>query len=62
MFDSGWLKKMIEEQKVKIAHKKIDENRVILTEPTEKLQKFVLKYVDDSEAFPNPTVLHRQEQ
>ena len=60
MLSIDWFKKMIEKKKVKIAYEKIDENRFVLTAPTEKLQKFILKYAEDSEAFPEPAELYRQ--
>lgn len=60
MLSIDWFKKMIEKKKVKIAYEKIDENRFVMTAPTEKLQKFVLKYAEDSEAFPEPAELYRQ--
>lgn len=62
MLSIDWFKKMIEKKKIKIAYEKIDndENRFVLTAPTEKLQKFILKYAEDSEAFPEPAELYRQ--
>ena len=58
MLDNDWLKKMIAEGKVQITHEKIDGD-VILTAPTEELQKLVLKYAEDTKAFPEPGKLHR---
>ena len=48
-----WLEEMLDKKKVNIAHIRL-EGRVVLTAPTEELQKFVLKYAEDSEAFPEP--------
>jgi len=60
VFNEDWLKKMIEKKKVKITYEKLDNDRIVLTAPTEKLQKLILKYVEDSEAFPEPTEFYRQ--
>lgn len=50
MLDPDWLKKMIDEHKVKIAHEQLDEG-MVLTAPTLDLQKFVLTYAGDENAF-----------
>ena len=52
MLDPDWLKKMIDEDKVKIAHEQLDEG-MVLTASTLDLQKFVLKYAGDENAFSN---------
>lgn len=48
-----WLEEMLNKKKVNIAHIRL-EDRVVLAAPTEELQKFVLKYAEDSDAFPEP--------
>ncbi len=57
--DSDWLKDMIDKKKVKIGHDWIDQG-IILTEQTKDLQKFAVKYAEDSKAFSNRSELHRQ--
>ena len=57
LLDNGWLKKMIGEEKVEIAHEEID-GAIILTASTQQLQKFVLEHAEDADAFPNPVKLH----
>jgi len=59
MLDLDWLKRMIAEKKVDIAHERVDEG-IVLTASTKELQEFVLKYAEDEEAFHDPTELHRQ--
>ena len=57
--DPDWLKDMIDKKKVKIGHDWIDQS-LILTASTRDLQKFALKYAEDSKAFSVKTELHRQ--
>ncbi len=57
--DIEWLDEMIDANKVNIAHVRLEE-RIVLTAPTEELQKFVLKYAEDSDAFPELDALHRK--
>lgn len=53
MLDNDWLKKMLDEGKIEIAHERIDDS-IVLTAPTKELQLLVLKYADDEKAFPRP--------
>jgi hypothetical protein len=57
--DPDWLKEMINKKKVKIGYDLIDQG-LILTAPTEDLQKFAVKYAEDDKAFSVKTELHRQ--
>ncbi len=59
--DNEWLERMIDGNKVNIAHVRL-EDRVVLTAPTEELQKFVLKYAEDTDAFPETEELNRKKQ
>jgi len=45
-----WLKKMIDQKKIKIPHQVL-EDRILLTASTKELQKFVLKYAEDTSTF-----------
>ncbi|MCB0520294.1 MAG: hypothetical protein H6577_08750 [Lewinellaceae bacterium] len=57
MFDPDFLKKLLENQQIRIKHEKT-ESGFVLTASPEELQKFVAKYADVKEAFlPDPTVL-----
>lgn len=58
---NDWLEEMIDKKKIKIAHVRL-EDRVVLTVPTKDLQKFVLKYAEDTDAFPEPGEMHRKKQ
>ena len=57
--DGDWLKNMINKKKIKIGHEWLDQT-IILTAPTKDLQKFVLKYAEDSKAFSIKSELHRK--
>ena len=59
MLDLDWLRRMISEKKVSIAHEQVD-GGVLLTASTTELQEFFIKYADDDKAFPDPTELHRR--
>ena len=59
LLDNDWLRDMVTQNKVSIRHERV-EDAVILTAPTEDLQKFVVQYANDTLAFPKPTGLHRQ--
>lgn len=53
MLEHDWLKTMIEQKKLKIKHERLGE-RIVLTAPTNELQKFVTKYAESTKAFPKP--------
>ena len=57
--DNEWFEEMIDGNKINIAHVRL-EGRVVLTAPTNELQKFVLKYAEDTDAFPEVDEYHRQ--
>ncbi len=49
-FDPDFLEDLIEQNKIKISHTELD-YRILLTAQTKELQKFVMKYTDEPEAF-----------
>ncbi len=59
LFDNGWLKEMIDNKKLSIAHERQGDN-IILTAPTRELQMLIVEYAEDKKAFPEPGVLHRK--
>ena len=59
LFDNDWLKEMIAKKAVTIQHERIEDG-IILTARTEDLQKLVLTYANDEQAFPKPSELHRR--
>jgi hypothetical protein len=60
-YNEEWLMELFRQNKIRIAHEKIPVDpgstngdfQVVLTAPTDELQKFMLKYSDDPEAFKN---------
>lgn len=60
VLDNDWLKEMVDQKKVKIGHERL-ENSIILTASTKKLQDLVVKFAEDTSAFPRPASLDRQE-
>jgi len=60
MLNADWLEAMIEDGNLKIAHERI-EDEIILTASTEVLQKLVISFANDPEAFPEPRVLFKLE-
>ncbi|MGB2867801.1 MAG: hypothetical protein WBD36_05075 [Bacteroidota bacterium] len=58
MLDNDWLKKMLDEGKIEIAHERLDDS-IVLTAPTKELQLLVLKYAEDEKAFPKPGEFRR---
>ncbi|MFB3895611.1 MAG: hypothetical protein ACE14V_04835 [bacterium] len=54
MLNLDWTKKLIEQKKIKIPYTESN-GIIVLTGPSKQLQKFVLQYADDTEAFEIPT-------
>ncbi len=59
--DMEWLGDLFEQRKVRIKHEKTSDGGVVLTAPTEDLQKFFEKYAEDPKAFMEPIVLKRSQ-
>ena len=57
-FDIGWLDDLIEKNRIKISHVNL-EDRVLLTAKTDELQKFILKFANDSTTFIEADTLPR---
>jgi len=58
--DDEWTKKMVDENRLRIAHTRV-EDAVVLTAATKDLQRFVLKYADNEQAFSTSVELRREE-
>jgi hypothetical protein len=58
--DDDELKKLLKNDPNVVEHTLIEEDRLLLTASTEKLQAFVLKYADDSRVFTEESVLTRK--
>lgn len=56
-FDDDWLRKLFEQQKIRIKHEKLADDSILLTAPTADLQKFVQKYANEEKAFLEELVL-----
>jgi hypothetical protein len=59
MLNPEWLKKMVDQKKINMGYVQKDDT-IILTAPTEELQKFLLKYDKEAEVFIPSIVLHRK--
>lgn len=57
-FDLEWMEKLIKESKIRIKHEKVS-NIFLLTASTANLQKFIIKYGQEKEAFPEETILKK---
>ncbi len=55
MLDSDWFRRNLKNRKVALPYIKRDE-QLLVTASTGELQKFVVRYAEDSGAFPNPGV------
>jgi len=59
-----WLKEKLTAGKIKLAHefleKDLFDGRIIITAQTKALRKFISKYAEDKEAFPEQDKLHRK--
>lgn len=60
LFDGDWLKKLFEQKKIRIKHEILGDGNILLTAPPVDLQKFVIKYGDEEEAFIDPLELTKQ--
>ncbi|MDI6766334.1 MAG: hypothetical protein QME52_05870 [Bacteroidota bacterium] len=58
MLDNDWLERMIDNNAFKIAHARLSD-QIILTASTEELQQLVLRYAENTKAFPKPAEFHR---
>jgi hypothetical protein len=60
MFRESWLKKRIKQRHLRIKHEEKADGDILLTAPTEELQKFVIKYADIDEAYVTFDTLIKQ--
>jgi hypothetical protein len=58
LLESDWLRGMIDEKKLSIAHVRRD-GEIILTASTEELQALLRRIAKDQKAFPDPIILAR---
>ena len=62
MLDDSWLRDLIRDQKVQIAHQILKDNMLVLTAATAELQALVSRYADDPKAFADPSEFRRISQ
>lgn len=55
LFDYDRMKKLFEQNRIRIKHEML-EDFIVITASTEELQRFIRKYADDDEAFDDPGV------
>ena len=58
-FQLDWLNDLIEKERIKISYLALDDTRFLLTAKTEELQKFILKFANDSTTFLEADTLPR---
>lgn len=51
--DEDYVKKLINEKKIRISHETDTDGNIIITAPTEELQQYLVKYGDDPGAYRN---------
>ena len=54
-----WVDKLLTNNPKAIAHHRIDDKLVALTASTKELQAFVLKFAADTNAFGEPSEMHK---
>ncbi|WP_200975256.1 hypothetical protein [Echinicola sp. 20G] len=59
LFDGDFIKKMIKQNRVKISNENVS-GEIILTASPKELQKFVLKYGNESELYEDKSILKRK--
>ncbi|MGM0589969.1 MAG: hypothetical protein ACQETE_16245 [Bacteroidota bacterium] len=59
MYNEAWLKKRIRQRQIRIKHEEKSDGSILLTAPTEELQKFMVKYAEEYKAFVNLETLTR---
>jgi len=54
-----WLQDLIEDDRIRISHLDLNDGRILLTAKTDEIQKFILKYGNDSTTFIDADTLPR---
>jgi hypothetical protein len=58
MFDGDFLNDLLEQNRIRIKHEKVD-GEYVLTASSKELQNFMMKYADDPKAFMDPMLLRK---
>lgn len=61
MFEPDRMKKLFEQNRIRIKHEIINDDYIIITASTQDLQQFIKKYADDSAAFDEPEIFRKIE-
>lgn len=59
MLDHEWFKRMIDEGRLAVMYEEIEKGQYVLTAKTPDIQKLVVTYAEDPDAFSDPTELTR---
>lgn len=60
MFNYDWISDLFEQNRIRLKHELTDSDNILLTASTAELQKFVIKYADEPEAYVEETSLTRK--
>ncbi len=52
-----WLEDIIKNNRIRIKHEVIEDDKIVLTASTKELQKFMTKYADEEQAYDDPIIL-----
>ena len=58
LFDGEFIEDLLDQNRIRIKHEKVDDHYILTAQP-EELQKFIVKYANNEDAFPDPMVLTR---
>ena len=59
MFEPDRMKKLFEQNRIRIKHEIINEDYIVITASTQDLQQFIRKYADDAGAFDEPEIFRK---
>lgn len=60
-FDIEWLETLFQQRRIRLQHEVTEDELIVLTAPSEELQKFVSKYADDPQAYiDDPTIVKKR--
>jgi hypothetical protein len=60
LFDIEWLEQLFRQRKIRLQHEVLEDGAIVLTAPSEELQKFVVKYAEEEQAYTDPVILERR--
>jgi len=59
LFDIEWLEELFRQRRIRLQHEMTEDGLIVLTAPSEELQKFVSKYAEDERAYIDPAILKK---